>query len=82
LFSWIQVSILDPGFNDRYYDYYIEKVKKTTPPEKLNAALQELAEQKEMFSSPVVQFLIMFLTVFIIGFIITIISTLILRRNK
>lgn len=82
LFSWIQMNFLDPGFSDRYYNYYVEKVKQSTPPEKLQAALQKMAEEKEMFSSPVAQFLFMFLTVFVIGFIITIISTLLLRRSK
>lgn len=82
LFSWIQMNFLDPGFSDRYYNYYIEKVRRSTPPDKLQAALQKMADEKEMFSSPVAQFLFMFLTVFVIGFIITIISTLLLRRSK
>ena len=82
LLSIIELRFLDPQFNDKYYAYYIEKAKRTTPPEQLEAAIKSINEGKEMFSSPLAQFFVMFLTVFIIGFIITIISTLILRRNK
>ena len=81
LLTWIE-GWIDPEWQDKYYAHYIENIKKTTSPEKLQAALQEVADQREMFSSPVAQFGLMFLTVFIIGFIITIISALILRRNN
>lgn len=82
LFSWMEMSILDPSFSDKYYAHVIEKTKASTPPQELEATLQQIAAEKEMFSSPMAQFFFMFLTVFIIGLIITIISTLILRRNK
>ena len=81
LFSWLEMNVLDPEFGDRYYAHYIEKTKASTPPDQLQAALQKLEADKEMFSSPVMQFGFMFLTVFLIGFIITIISALILKRN-
>ena len=80
--SWLEVSVIDPGFNDRYYANYVAQVKKATPPDKLAAALEKLAAEKEMFNSPFMQFFVMFLTVFIIGVIITVVSSLILRRNK
>ena len=82
LFSWIEMKYLDPEFLDKYYGYYEDKIRKTTPPAEVQAALKDMADAKEMFSSPLAQFGLMFLTVFIIGFIITIISALILRRNK
>lgn len=82
LLSWIEIRFLDPEYLDKYYSYYVEKLKRSTPAEELNATLQQMAKDREMFSSPLAQFFVMFLTVFIIGFIITIISTLILRRNK
>ena len=82
LFSWIEMSYLDPEFSDRYYKHYIEKVKRSTPPGELDAALKKIAQDQKMFSNPFAQFFLMFLTVFIIGFIILIISALILRRNK
>lgn len=81
LLTWIE-GVIDPEWQDKYYTHYIEKVKKTTPPRELQATLQEIAEQREMFSSPIAQFGFMFLTVFVIGFIISIISALILRRIK
>ena len=82
LFTWLEMSILDPGFSDKYYSHYIEKVKAATPPDKLQAALHDLESQKEMYSSPFAQFIVMFLSVFIVGFIITIIATMILRRKQ
>lgn len=82
LFSWLQMSILDPGYADKYYGYYSEKLRRSTPPPELEAALKELAAEKAFFSNPIAQFLVMFLTVFVIGIIITLISTLILKKNK
>lgn len=81
LLSWIE-GLIDPEWQDKYYAYHIEKIKDTTPAAELQTALQEVAEQREMFASPIAQFGFMFLTVFVIGFIISIISALILRRNK
>lgn len=81
LLSWIE-GLVDPEWQDKYYTHHIEKVKKTTPPEELQATLREIADQREMFASPIAQFGFMFLTVFLIGFIIAIISTLILKRNN
>jgi len=82
LFTLIEMNFLDPEFSDKFYNYQIEKVKKTTSPAELQATLQKIADEKEMFSSPFAQFFFMFLIVFVIGFIISIISALILRRNK
>jgi hypothetical protein len=81
LLTWIE-GWIDPEWQDKYYTHYIENVKKTTSPEKLQAALKEIEVQREIFASPMAQFGLMFLTVFVIGFIIAIISALILRRNK
>ena len=81
LFSWLEMAVLDPGFLDKYYRHAVEKAKASTPPDQLPAALQKIAAEKEMFSSPLMQFGFMFLTVFLIGFVITVISTLILKRN-
>ena len=81
LLSWIE-GVIDPEWQDKYYAHHIEKIKKTTPPAELQATLKEIADQREMFSSPFAQFFFMFLTVFVIGFIITIISALILKRSN
>lgn len=82
LFSWLEMSVLDPEFSDRYYAHYVQKMKSSTPPGELQAALQKLESEKEMFSSPIAQFGFMFLTVFMIGIIITVISSLILQRKS
>jgi hypothetical protein len=82
LLSWLEVSVLDPEFNDKYYGHYIQKLKASTPPDKLETALQKLEAEKEMFSSPLIQIAFMFSTVFLIGVVITVISSLILRRKE
>jgi Ca2+/Na+ antiporter len=82
LFTWLQVSVLDPDFNDRYYAHYLEKVKASTPPHKLEETIQKLQAEKEMFGSPLMQFGLMFLTVFLIGIVITVISSLILQKRN
>ena len=82
LFSWIEMSVLDPEFSNKYYSHYSQKLKASTPPEKLQKALQKLESEKEMFANPLLQFFFMFLTVFLIGIVITVISSLILHRNE
>lgn len=82
LFSLIEVNVLDPDFNDKYYAHYIQKVKASTPPDQLQATLQKLESEKEMFASPFMQFAIMFMIVFLIGIVITVISSLILQRRN
>ena len=81
LLTWLEMSVLDPEFSNKYYAYYVQKMKASTPPDKLQEALQKLESEKEMFSSPFLQFAVMFLTVFLIGIVITVISSLILQRN-
>lgn len=80
LFTWLQMSALDPEFSDKYYAYQVQKMRASTPPAQLQVALQKLDTEKEMFSSPFLQFAVMFLTVFLIGVVITVISSLILQR--
>lgn len=80
LFTWLQMSVFDPEFSDRYYGYQVQKMKASTPPDQIQAALQKLASEKEMFTSPFLQFAVMFLTVFLIGIVITVISSLILQK--
>jgi hypothetical protein len=74
--------VIDPTWQEEYYDHALESLKQKTAPEKLQAAIDKLESQKELFSSPVMEFLLMFGTVFVIGVIVTIISSLTLKRNK
>lgn len=82
LLDILYTEVIDPGWLDEYYKNTVEKMRSTIPPEKLQAALDKLQSQKEMFSNPVMQFLLMAATVLIIGLIVTIISSLTLMRKK
>jgi len=82
LFDLLYTKVINPGWMENYYAKMLENIKKTTAPEKLDATLKSLQANKELFSNPIMEFLLMALTVFIIGFIVTIISSLTLRRNK
>jgi uncharacterized membrane protein len=82
LFTLLEMNFLDPDFSDKYYAHYIQKLKASTPPDQLQQTLQKLEAEKEMFSSPFIQFALMFLTVFLIGIVVTVISSLILHRTR
>jgi hypothetical protein len=82
LFDLLYTEVINPGWMDKYYSDYVAKITASTPPEKLDAALKKLADEKAFFSSPVMQFLVMGGTVFIIGLIVTVIASLTLRRGK
>jgi Protein of unknown function (DUF4199) len=81
LFDLLYTEVIKPDWLDTYYAAYMERLKAGTPPEKLAAALEKANEEKELFSNPVYQFLLMAATVFIIGLMVTIISALTLRRK-
>ena len=82
LFTLLQINVLDPDFNNKYYGHYVQKIKASTPPDKLEETLQKLEIEKEMFANPLLQFALMFLTVFLIGIVITVISSLFLQRRN
>lgn len=82
LFDLLYTEVINPGWLDDYYHQYIERIRATTEPARLEAELAKAAKEKEFFSNPVMQFLVMGATVFIIGVIVTIISALTLRRSK
>lgn len=82
LFDMLYTQVINPEWANEYYAQYLQKIKASTPPDKLDAVLKKVAGEKEFFSNPVILFLVMAFTVFIIGFIVTIISSLALRRNK
>ena len=82
LFDLLYTEVLNPSWKEEYYSHYAQQLRDSTPPEKLTAELDKLEKQKELFSKPFMQFVIMTLTVFVVGVIVTIISALSLRRNK
>ena len=82
LFDILYTEVIHPGWMNEYYAKYLERIKTSTPPDQLDAMIKKVTAEKEMFSNPLLQFLLMSLTVFIIGFIVTIISAITLRRSK
>ena len=82
LFDILYTEVLNPTWKEDYYSKYIDGLRKSVATDKLDAAIKKAEKEKEMFSNPVFQFLLMGGTVFIIGFIVTIISSLTLRRSK
>ncbi len=82
LFDILYAKVINPSWAEDYYNHYAEEIRKNTSPEKVQAALNKLQSQMEMFSNPVMEFIIMFATVFVIGFIVTLISSLSLMRKQ
>lgn len=78
----IYTQLVNPDFAIEYYANYIERLKETTPTEELDAAIATAESQKELFSNPVMSFLLMGVTVFVIGFIISLLSSLVLQRKQ
>ena len=82
LFDILYTEVLNPTWKEEYYTKYIDGLKKSVAADKLDAAIKKAEKEKEMFSNPLFQFLLMGGTVFILGFIVAIISSLTLRRRK
>ena len=82
LFDLLYTQVIDPSWGETYYEYQKQKVMASMPADQVNEKLQDLQKEKEMWSNPVILFLLMTVTVFIIGFIVTIISTLTLMKKK
>ena len=82
LFDILYTEVINPGWKEDYYAKYVDSLRKSVSADKLDAAIRKAEKEKEMFSNPAFQFLLIGGTVFVIGFIATIISTLALRRTK
>jgi len=82
VFDLLYTEVLNPSWGDEYFEYYVTKIRTSTPPDQVDEKLQALQKNKEIFSNPLIHFSLMAVTVFAIGMIVTIISTLALRRNK
>ena len=81
LFSVLYATVIDPDFNNKYYNQQLAELQKSLPPAEFEKQRAIMESQKAMFDNPAFNFILMFLTVFVIGVIITVISSLILRRN-
>lgn len=82
LFDLLYTRIINPGWHDDYYSKAIQKMQLSVSADKLPAELKKLQDQKELFSNPFMEFLLMAATVFIIGMVVSIISSLTLRRSR
>ena len=78
----IYVEYLNPSFMDDYYAHAVEKMRTTLTEEEFEVKLTEMNAEKDLFTSPIVTFLVMGMTVFIIGFIISLISALTLQSKE
>ena len=82
VYNVVYVEFIDPNFMTEYYQHYVEQISKTLSGVELQEKIKEMEAEKEMFSSPVMNFLLMFLTVFMIGLIVSLLSSLILQNKK
>ncbi len=78
----IYTQFVNPDFATEYYTNYIEQLKETVPADELDEAIATAESQKELFSNPIMAFLLMAFTVFVIGFIISLLSSLVLQRKQ
>ena len=81
LYDLVYVFYLNPDFNETYFNYYMDEMRASLSPKEFEIAKQDLEAQKEFWSNPALQFLVMFLTVFVIGFIVALISATILKTK-
>lgn len=65
-YNVIHTTYIDPAFLDNYFDHYISQLPVQSGPE-FEAQVAELTNQKEMFSSPAMQFIVMASTVLLVG---------------
>ncbi len=76
---------INPEFMDTYYNYYISNLPVQEGPE-YEKAVEEVQAQWEMFSSPLMVFLVMAATVWMIGIVVSILASVghwyLTRRNS
>jgi hypothetical protein len=77
----IYVKWMNPGFMEEYYANVLTEMESTLPAGEFLERKREMESQKELFTNPLINFLVMFFTVFLIGLIISLISALLLRRK-
>lgn len=83
LLDILYTEVINPQWMDQYYaDQQAKILASGDSQEKVQAALKKMTNEKEMFSNPVVQFVLMSVTVFIVGLIVTVISSLTLMTKK
>jgi hypothetical protein len=68
--------VLNPGFMQSYYDYYLTTLPVQSGPE-YDRLVAELESQRAMFASPVAIFFVMAATVWAAGIVISVLVALI-----
>ncbi len=82
LYNVIYVAYIDTSFQQRYFDYSIDKIKNSGIDSQLiEQQVSQLESQKELFFDPMFNFLIMFVTVFVIGFVLSLLAAW-FQKNK
>jgi hypothetical protein len=80
LLDLVYTELINPAWKEQYYNHYLEQYK-SLPAAEFEKMKAQLKAQQEMFSSPILQFLIMSMTVFVLGMIVTVISSLTLKKT-
>ena len=80
IFTVMLFTVFIPDLGERYLEVYREMAEVGGDPA-LQAQLQELEANKDLFLNPGFQGFLMFITVFMIGEVIAIISALFLKRK-
>ena len=78
----IYIKYINPDFTEEYYARNLAQLEETLPAAEFEIKRAKMESEKELFSSPVMNFIIMSMTVFVIGFIISLLSAMILQRKK
>jgi F0F1-type ATP synthase assembly protein I len=81
LIDLVYVTYINPDFIENYYAHVVEDMKASLSAEEFAIKLKDMEAEKEMFTSPTVQFFVMALTVFLIGVIASLISSFILKND-
>ena len=82
IYNVIYMLYINPDFIDQYYATMYADLAEKYSGEALIEKQKEMESSKEMFSSPLLNFIVMTFTVLIIGFIISIISAVVLRKKE
>lgn len=82
VYDIIYIIYLDPDFTNDYFNHYINEMRSTLTAEEFEEARRQMEAEKQFWSNPLLQFIVMFLTVFVIGFIVALISSAILQTKS
>ncbi|MDX1628985.1 MAG: DUF4199 domain-containing protein [Fulvivirga sp.] len=82
IYNVVYAEVIDPEFTDKYFNHQLAQMKDTMSAKAFKEAKAEMESQKNLFSKPWFQFIVMFFTVWLIGIIVSILSAFVLNRKK